>query len=69
MDTKVCCRNNFRMTADIGAAHDLITVYFMEWLAEGNEIVSVRSRDLVSVLQHIKLLIHMHFLLDYMSVQ
>lgn len=54
------------MTAD---THDLIIVYFMEWLVEGNEIVSVRSRDLVSVLQHIKLLIHINFLPDYVSVQ
>lgn len=65
----MCCRNNLRMTADIGAADDLIIVYFMEWLVEGNEIVSVRSRDLVSVLQHIKLLIHINFLPDYVSVQ
>lgn len=50
------CGSDFRKTADIilklGAAHDLITVYFMDWLLEGNEILSVRSWDLVSVLQH-----------------
>ncbi len=56
MDTDACYRNDLRMTADIilklGATHDLITVYSMELLVEGNEILSVRSRDLVSVLQH-----------------
>lgn len=41
----------------------------MEWLTEGNEIVRVRSPDMVSVLQHITLLIHINFLLNYMSVQ
>lgn len=55
VDSKVCCRNDFRMTADIilklGAGHDLITVNSMGW-SGGNEILSVRSGDLVSVLQH-----------------
>lgn len=41
----------------------------MEWLTEGNEIVCVRSPDMVSVLQHITLLIHINFFLNYMSVQ
>lgn len=53
----MCCRNDFRMTADtilkLGDGYDLITVYFMDRLVEGNEIESVRSRGLVSVrLQH-----------------
>ena len=52
----MCCRNDFRLSADIfsklGAGHDLIIVYSMDWLVEGNEILSVRSWDLVSALQH-----------------
>lgn len=56
VDTKVCCRNDFRMSADTflkpGAGHDLIIVYSMDWLVEGNEILSVKSRYLVSALQH-----------------
>lgn len=45
----------FTLNADIilklGAAHDLITVYSMDRLLEANTILSVRSWDLVSVLQ------------------
>lgn len=41
----------------------------MEWLVEGNEILSVRSQDLVSVPQPIILLAHIIFPLDYRSVQ
>lgn len=51
-----------------GAAHDLI-MYFMEWPVEGNEILSVRNVDLVSVRRHIMLLIHKNFHQDYMPVQ
>lgn len=52
----MCCRNDFRMTADtilkLGAGHDLITVNSMGWSGGGNEVLSVRSGDLVSGLQH-----------------
>lgn len=44
--------NDYRFS--VGAAHDLVTVYIMEWLVEGNEIVSVRIGDLVSLQLHIK---------------
>lgn len=50
------CVGDFRMAAGIilkpGPAHDLITVYSMDWLLKGNGIQSVRSQYLVSVLQH-----------------
>lgn len=53
---QMCSWNGFSLTADIilklGAGHDLITVHSMDWWLGGNESLSVRGWDLVSVLPH-----------------